>query len=602
MPKKNQQDPILLLTGPNLRNPFASYLSEILAMEGYFCAESRDVSKGPFPDDLLRGRPLVILANVPLSDIQIASLKSYVASGGNLIASRPPIELAEVFGLKTLSRFYTLARDRFIVINHRDTLMGGFPAKALQFMGDSEVYEPDGARVLAWLSALPDKHPPYAAVALSRYGEGQASLFSYDIGQTVVTLHQGLPKNASTGPGANADRSGMFKTSSLHIEVLDERQKTMPQADLHQDILVRLIRAMTESSLPLIRVWYFPHREPAAAFLNGDSDGMEKGDLLRVLDLVERYGAHYTVFLMKEHFDQITPDVFDRLRKMGHDFGPHPWAGPTPGLEEMKKEIEGISSSFEGRFGLRAHSLRTHCCVWVGWVDSARYMAASGLRMDTSFVAGRYYQEGFTTGSGLPFRFVDESGEVIDLYEQSTIETDDGSFTSKMLLPPLTPDEAVEHSMEMIDRCVNLYHSLYHPYFHPRYTRQDVYGTDRLERVLGKLRSKRVMTVSAREWAEFNDARRALKVSLKEADPEKGCILYSLKSPGAISSATLMIPLKWRNAEISEVKADGLQVELSRVSWEGGLGWGLFDLTLEEGQEVGLAFKYNMQSPLTPLS
>jgi hypothetical protein len=595
MPKKNQQDPVLLLTGPNPQNPFAGYLSEILAMEGYFCAENWDVSKEPFPDDLLQDRPLAILANVPLSDIQIAALKSYVASGGNLIASRPPVELAEVFGLKPLSRFYTLARNRFIVINHSDPLMAGFPAEALQFMGDSEVYEPDGARVLAWLSALPDKHPPYAAVTFTRYGEGQASLFSYDIGQTVVTLHQGLPDNASTGPNANADRSGMFKTSSLNIGVLDERQKMIPQADLHQDILVRLIRTMTESSLPLIRVWHFPNREPSAAFLNGDSDGMEKGDLLRVLDLVERYRAHYTVFLMKEHFDQITADVLDRLRKMGHDLGPHPWAGPTPSLEEMKKEIEGISSSFEGHFGQRASSLRTHCCVWVGWAHSARYMAASGLRMDTSFVAGRYYQEGFTTGSGLPFKFVGESGEVIDLYEQSTIETDDGSFTSKMLLPPLTPDEAVEHSMQMIDRCVNLYHSLYHPYFHPRYTREDMYGTDRLEKVLGKLRSQRIMTVSARDWVEFNDARRALHVSLKEMDPEKRYVLYSLRSPRAISGATLMIPLKWRNAEIGEVKADGLQVELSRVNWEGGLRWGLFDLTLEEGQEVGLALNFRPQ-------
>jgi len=97
--------------------------------------------------------------------------------------------------------------------------------------------------------------------------------------------------------------------------------------DLHQDILVRLIRAMTESVLPIIRVWHFPYEKPAIALIDGDSDIMERRDLLRLLNIAEHYKARYTIYLMKEHFKHITPDLMRRLQKMGHDIGVHIWPG-----------------------------------------------------------------------------------------------------------------------------------------------------------------------------------------------------------------------------------------------------------------------------------
>ena len=101
---------------------------------------------------------------------------------------------------------------------------------------------------------MPYKPPEFVSIGISDYGKGKAGFFSYDIGKTVVTLHQGLPENSSLGPNAIADRSGMYKTTSLHVNVLDERQKMIPQADLHQDILVRMIRFLTGDSVPLPRV------------------------------------------------------------------------------------------------------------------------------------------------------------------------------------------------------------------------------------------------------------------------------------------------------------------------------------------------------------
>ena len=589
--------PILLLFRSSAENSFAKYLLEILAIEGYFFVETWNLSEEDDLNDLLAGRPLVILAHISLTSRQIDALKSYVKNGGNLIASRPPKEMVDIFGVKPIRGHYNLARDCFVVINHNEPLMAGFPASSLQFFGDADVYEPKNSRVLAWLSAIPHRRTPYATITLAKYGRGQTALFAYNLEETIVTLHQGRPENASTGINRDADRSGMFKTTSLHVKVLDERLKMLPQADLHQDILVRLIRAMTESALPIIRVWHFPYEQPAVALIDGDSDMMEQRDLLRLLDIAEHYKARYTIYLMKEHFKHITPDLMRRLQKMGHDIGVHPWPGTyRPSLEEMKKALNDICREFEERFGFKARSSRMHGVIWAGWVESAKYMADNGLRMDTSFTPGRYYQEGFICGSGLPFKFIDENGEIIDLYEQATIEGDDILFTLKSLLPPLMEEEAIEHAIDMIDRCISAYHCVYHPYYHPIRTRREFQGTRRLKEVLSWLKRRGVLTVNSAEWIDFNDARRALRFFLEDIDENEGLVSYQIIAQNAILGVTMMMPSTWRGSRLKEVLIEDSPVDLKFVRWEGGLEWGVFTLNLHSNQQLRITCKYDIKN------
>ena len=139
--------PILLLFRSSAENPFAKYLLETLAIEGYFFVETWNLSEEDDLNDLLAGRPLVILAHISLTSKQIDALKSYVKNGGNLISSRPPTEMADVFGVKPVRGHYNLARDCFVIINHNEPLMAGLPASSLQFFGDADVYEPKNSRV-----------------------------------------------------------------------------------------------------------------------------------------------------------------------------------------------------------------------------------------------------------------------------------------------------------------------------------------------------------------------------------------------------------------------------------------------------------------------
>lgn len=67
---------------------------------------------------------------------------------------------------------------------------------------------------------------------------------------------------------------------------------------------------------------------------------------------------------------------------------------------------------------------RTHCLPWSEWASTAKVEARYGIRMDLNY----YYwppewikdRPGFMTGSGLPMRFADLDGTMIDVYQLPT--------------------------------------------------------------------------------------------------------------------------------------------------------------------------------------
>jgi hypothetical protein len=100
--------------------------------------------------------------------------------------------------------------------------------------------------------------------------------------------------------------------------------------------------------------------------------------------------------------------------------------------------------SFRTKYGsVRAPDTnRTHCIVWSDWSSQASAEFANGIRLDTNY----YYwpdawvadRPGFMTGSGMPMRFADSSGALLDVYQAATQMTDESGqsypFTSDTLL------------------------------------------------------------------------------------------------------------------------------------------------------------------------
>ena len=386
----------------------------------------------------------------------------------------------------------------------------------------------------------------------------------------IVTLNESMKNYLLTGPHAEPTGDRSFKPHNLFVGYLDPELCHLPQADIHQDALVRVLEWMTSSDRPLPRIWYFPDGGRAVAFINGDGDGMTRADLENVVATAERYGAAYTAYLMMQDHDQVPPEWEVELRARGHDTGQHAFAGQMPILEEMRSRLREEMGAFRARYGHESLSYRGHCVIWVGWTEMAEYLSENGVRLDTNFAAGRYCHGGYLNGSGLPVKFMDEAGRVMDIYEQVTMSTDGGWTLDKMFVPALSVDECIERSRQQIDASVDRCHTVYHPYFHPIRTRPGPVSTQPwLEAVLGHCRDRGLPCVSGADWVRFNDGRRGLGLSEYAFDPEAGVLEISLEADAAVRGAAVCLPHVVRGRALARAQVDGESVAVAAENLEG---------------------------------
>ena len=72
---------------------------------------------------------------------------------------------------------------------------------------------------------------------------------------------------------------------------------------------------------------------------------------------------------------------------------------------------------------------RMHCVAWDDWATQAKVERANGIGLDTNYYyfpsAWMATKPGFMTGSGLPMRFADTDGSLIDVFQANTEITDE---------------------------------------------------------------------------------------------------------------------------------------------------------------------------------
>ncbi len=530
--------------------PFAGYLLEILAMEGFLGHETVDLTGRRLTADLLTGQDLVIVAQMALEREEQAALGDYVRDGGRLLALRPPVEMAPLFGLE--ARGPELKRGHYMQFDEQSCPGGARSTDVpLQVHAEADVYAAKDAEVAAWFCWGNGARRELPAVTLNGVGEGQAALLAFDLARSTVLFHQGLPEQASTGARPDPGGLGQFKPDALFIGHLDVTRATIPQADLQQ----RLIGALVDQLLPapMPRLWYFPHGEPCLAFLNGDSDGMHQGDLDGVLALIEPRGGRYTCYVMDE--EPLTPQAEAEIRARGHSFGKHVWVAQMPTVDQMATAVETQIAGYRRRYGYTPLSNRGHCLIWPGWTEMARLLSVAGVRIDSNFV-GCHCGHGYLTGSGLPAKFMDERGQMVDLYEQSTQWEDDVAIGE--YFEQLSYGRAVSLSLESLREARERYHTVVNFNLHPIHIRPDFLHTGAwIAAVADYCREQRIAMIGGDDWARFNDARRQVRLTGYAADADRRQIRFTLTAGEAIAGLTVTLPAAWNGRRFSGATAGG---------------------------------------------
>jgi hypothetical protein len=593
-PWSGRPAPILLVANERAIPSTGAYLAEILRAEGLNAF--RVASLSALRMEILERFPMVVLSAGPLEAGQGETLRRYVARGGRLIAMRPPPPLADLFGLESTSG---QTAEGYIRIRPEHPMGQGFPRETLQFHGVADHYRPAGAEVVAFLAGKTGDLP-FPAVTLYPFGEGQAGCWAFDPAWSIALTRQGNPNLA------HQERDGLhgLRAHELFDSWIDLDRIGIPQADELMRLLGRMITGMLLDRLPLPRIWYFPDGAPGILVATGDAHNTPPSAVEEVLRRVEARGGTFSVYYapqprnrlqrawhrLRDWVDQaaahvVLPDHVWRWRARGHEFGLHPYV--EEGLEVGWRRYYEV---FTG-MGYRPvpPTVRTHRVLWSGWVETARFQAACGIRMNLDFYhVGPMFRKpdgewvfGYFTGSGLPMRFVDEEGRVLNIYQQLTALVDEQLIGWTWPQAPQFPlPIALEISRSLIRRGAEQGEALaLQAHVDPFAIGGEAAETQArwLEGILDEAVGLGVLIWSAQRWLEFVEARDQTELEEVRWDPERRALHLRIRSPVAPARLTLALPLEIPGGRLHEVRIDGSSVPYRERSWK-GIPWAWMEL------------------------
>lgn len=599
---------ILVLAGPNADNPFGAYLAELLRAEGIlgYTLMSWDELGGRSLDEFA----VVVLAEGPLNAMQVDQIKWFVFKGGQLIAFRPDGQLADLLGLQPAGG--EVAGGYWLAETGHPTA-SGLGARAMQFHGAATYYQPTGAAVVAWLADANDQPAAYPAVTIGSYGKGQAACWSFDLARSVALIRQGNPQ------WANQERDGRLGIRAVDAFVgwMDLDRLDIPHADEAMRLLGRMITEMAMERLPLPRLGYFPDGRPGVLVATGDSHQNAPGTIEQVLAVIERYGGRMSVYhttplssklrrmiqrgraeladvpvaksIVARNLNFPTPEQVAAWRQRGHEFGLHPYV--EEGLESGWKDYQ---QSFIGYgYGPISPTARTHRILWDGWVETARVQAAHGIRMNMDFYHyGTAFQKesgewvyGLFNGSGLPMKFVDAQGRILNIYQQVTQLVDE----HLMKLPwgggwvGLDGDQSAQVAENILQHAAQVGAAISAQYHIDLLAFEAEFVEKAMRFMEGSLEAAVGVGFpiwTAEAWYRFTEARQRARMTGWTADRQARRMEFTLDADAAgESTLEVLLPQQWQGSRLDQVWVDGAQTPVT-AKRHAGLQYAAFLVSL----------------------
>lgn len=425
--------PILVVTATD--KPFSGYYAEILRAEGLTAFASADVSTLTAP--MLNQYDVVLVGDIVLTTSQVTLLTDWVTAGGNLIAMHPDKKLAGLLGLTDQA---TVLNDAYMLVNTNSAPGSGITSQTMQYHGSADRYLANGGTAtVATLYSNESTATSSPAVTIRSVGSqgGQAAAFSYDLARSVVYTRQGNPAWA----GQERDGSSPIRPNDLFFgakagdvqpDYVNLDKVAIPQADEQQRLLANMIGDMNQDRKPLPKLWYLPNGKKAAVIMAGDDHGTANGTKNTFDYLVANSPAGCIVANL-ECFratswaytgSGLTNSEAASYQSQGFDIGSHvstdcnDWT-PASLAAAFTHDLADFQSKYTS---LPAqHGSRTHCIAWSDWATQPKVELDHDIRMDLNYYywPGTWVQNrpGFFTGSGIPMRFADLDGTMIDVYQ-----------------------------------------------------------------------------------------------------------------------------------------------------------------------------------------
>ena len=557
--------PILVISG--LLNPFSRYYGEILNAEGLGEYTVADISTTT--SATLANYDVVILGDMALTSSQATMLAGWVAGGGNLIAMHPDKQLAGLLGLTPTSS--TLA-DAYLQVQNSYGPGFGIVGQTIQFHGSADLYALNGASSLATLYSTASAGTAFPAVTLTSTGTGQAAAFTYDLARSVVYTRQGNPawsgqKRDGQIPPIRSDDL-YFGNASFDPERdwVDLNKVSIPQADEQQRLLANLILQMNASKKPLPRFWYFPSGFKAAVIMTGDdhASGGTPGrfdtyiaDSAPGCSVADWQCVRATAYIYPS--TPIPPTQAASYVAKGFEVALH---ATTDCSDWTPASLEAFYATQLADFAVEFSNLpaprtnRTHCIAWSDYDTQPQVELNHGIRLDTNY----YYwpptwvndQPGFFTGSGMPMRFTDRYGNVIDEYQAATQMTDESGQSY-----PFTIDSLLDNAVG----AQGFYGAL------TANMHNDSEQSDGADAIIASAQAHGVPVVSALQMLTWLDGRNTS--SFQSLSWSSNTLYFSIVAGAGARNLQAMLPTDSTSGTLSAIARNGTSLNFSTQTIKG---------------------------------
>jgi len=436
------------------------------------------------------------------------------------------------------------------------------------------------------------------AIIRRRHGAGQIAVWAFDVARNVAFIRQGSPARV------NVERDGMPKLRFADVMTGWADPRRMDQGDA--DAQVRLLVGQLAAVGPLLVVDHFPGDARAVLVATGDAHGVGADVLDATLRRVEAGGGRLSVFyeppvtpawrryarrarwaagalplvggFVASGQAPPSPALVETWRRRGHEFAPHPAAEP-----DLESGLTRAWEAFEADgYGRDHQAARTHEVFWQGWADVPRAQRRRGVRLNLdAYQVGPVmrgpagtWAHGHLNGSGLPARFVDERGTVIDCFQQATQIVDEHLLGVMGGGEALSGREAATVVATMIDRARHDVPAALCAVFHidsfvPAVGRAAEAGAF-LDGVLAACRAADVPVLTAGRWLSFLDGRRATVIGARTWDTASGRLTCELRIGDAAAPAVgLLLPLQIDGRRVRDVRVTGDPVTFRDIGRSG---------------------------------
>ena len=272
---------------------------------------------------------------------------------------------------------------------------------------------------------------------------------------------------------------------------------------------------MNRDKKPLPRFWYFPRSLKAVVIGTGDDHGnggtAGRFDQYKANSPAGCSVANWACLRFSSYVYPNTPGLSDAAAaaytSQGFEVGVHETTGCAnftaaslaDHVRQRHREVAGPTTRASEH---PAHQNRTHCMLYSDWSTQPKTELANGMRLDGNYYywPGSWVQNrpGFMTGSGMPMRFADTDGSMIDVYQAPTQMTDESDQTY-----PFTPDTLLDNAVGPLG-----YYGAFNANMHT-----DAATTPESDALLSSAKAHNVPIVSGRQMLTWLDGRNASSYS-----------------------------------------------------------------------------------------